>query len=750
MKQRSTTQVFLRSQLTLLKPFISNCSIVTARRGQDALGRLMANPYRNEADIEAFSIGAFSCAMLTPRDMVNDGVILYLHGGGYVAGGLQYAKGFGTTLAVRCGMRVLCAAYRLAPEHPFPAALDDAEDAYGWLLSHGYAPTQILLCGESAGGGLCYSLCQRLSARGWSQPAGIIAISPWTDLTASGASYTANERVDPSMTRERLKYYADCYAYGRQSDEKKLFPKTNPDEEADRTVKADPRMSPMFGELAGMPPSLIFVGGDEIMLDDARGMHERLLAAGRVSELVITPHMWHGYILYGMKEFNGDFVRMGRFIRANVPHQKKLRWMMLDNAAKIFPAARRRNWSNVFRLSATLGEEIDAALMQSALDVTVRRFPSIAVRVKTGMFWYYLEEIPQAPAVVDEKPYPLSRMPFDDIRKCAFRVILYGRRVAVEFFHALTDGNGGLVFLKTLVAEYIYQKHGVRVPVGDGILDRLEEPSEAETEDSFQRYAGVQKASRSDTDAFRIKGKREVDGFKTVTTFVLDADAVHEAARARGVTVTAYTVAVLMQAILRVQAARVRSRKRRKPVKVLIPVNLRRLFRSSTLRNFVLYVTPGVDPRLGDYEFDELCGIVHHQMQLQITQKQMGAMIATNVGSERPLVLRICPLFLKNLVMKLVFNAVGERKSCFSFSNLGLVKTPEEFSRYVDRLDFVLGVQASAPYNTSAITYGGRMNLSVIRNISEPVLEREIAHVLRERGLHACLESNTRHFADGN
>ncbi len=748
MKPRSTKQMLLRSQLALWKPFLSNCSLSTVRKGQDTLGKLMASPHKSEVKSEDIVLSNLTCSMLTPRDELSGGIILYLHGGGYTAGGLSYAKGFGTTLAAKCGIRVFCAAYRLAPEHPYPAALDDAEDAYGYLLSNGYAPSQILLCGESAGGGLCYALCLQLKEKGRTLPAGIIAISPWTDLTASGESYRLHKRIDPSMTAERLKYYADCYVYGSLSDGKQTVPRTNPDAADDRRIKQNPKISPLFGELSKMPPSLIFAGNDEIMLDDAAQMHTRLSEAGSLSELHIAPDLWHGYVLYGLREREKDFDRMRRFINQQVPRQKKLRWLTLDNAAKIFPAARRRNWSNVFRLSATLCEPIDRTVLQNALDVTVRRFPSIAVRLKTGMFWYYLEEIPEVPAIMDEKPYPLSRMPFDDIRRCAFRVILYGNRVAVEFFHALTDGNGGLIFLKTLVSEYLYQKHGVKVPVGNGVLDRLEEPNEAELEDSFFKYAGPQKASRSDTDAFRIKGRREADGFKTATTFILNADEMVAAARAKGVTVTAFTVAMLMLTADRLQRKTVRKAKKLRPVKVLIPVNLRRIFPSKTLRNFVLYATPGYDPRLGEYEFDELCRLVHHQMQLQITEKNMAAMIATNVGSEKPLLLRITPLFLKNLVMKLVFNAVGERKSCFSFSNLGVVTMPEEFASRVNRLDFVLGVQASAPYNTSAITYGGNMNLNIIRNIAEPVLEREIYAVLRELGIHPIAESNTRESED--
>ena len=704
----------------------------------------MTNPYKKDVRAEDFMIGSMPCSMILPRDEVSDGVILYLHGGGYTCGNLDYAKGFGSALSAKCGVRVLCVAYRLAPEEVYPAALQDATDAYGYLLSNGYAPSRILLCGESAGGGLSYSLCLKLRDKGWALPAGIIAISPWTDLTMSGASYETNLKKDPSMTKEKLKYYADCYLYGAKTSERNLYPVTNENAEEDEKIKRQPLVSPLFAELDRMPPSLIFVGGDEIMLDDAKGIHEKLLAAGCRSELVETPEMWHGYVLYGLKENEGDFDRIRKFIRTNVPHQKKLRWLTLDNAAKIFPAARRRNWSNVFRLSATLHESVDKTVLQSALDVTVRRFPSIAVRLKTGFFWYFLEEIPSAPEIMEEKPYPLSRMIFDDIRKCAFRVIVHDKRIAVEFFHALTDGNGGLVFLKTLVAEYLYQKYGTRVPIGDGVLDRLEEPSDAEMEDSFFKYAGKKSASRADTDAFKLMGEREVDGYKTNTTFLLDATEVAAEAKKRGVTVTAYLTAVLILSCVRVQESLVRNPKRLKPIKILIPVNLRKMFPSKTLRNFVLYATPGIDPALGEYAFDEVCQIVQHQMKLQITEKNLAAMIATNVNNERQMILRLAPLFVKNFVMKMIFNAVGERKSCFSFSNLGVVKMPEEFSSAVDRLDFVLGVQSQAPYNTSAITYNGVLNLNVIRNIKEPLLESRLYGVLREQGIHVKVESNTR------
>ena len=739
--------LILRSRLSLLKPFIAGCSLTTARVWQERVGKLMSATNRSDVTFEDFTIGDMPACMVKPKDEVSAGIILYLHGGGYTCGDLDYAKGCAATLAARCGVRVLCVAYRLAPEHPFPAAVDDAEDAYGYLLSAGYAPAQIMLCGESAGGGLCYSLCLQLLAKGRTMPAGIIAISPWTDLTGTAQSYKTNEKTDPTLTPERLKFFADCYLYGtdtQKSTAKNVYPNTCPSPEDDLAAKSAPLASPLFGDLTGMPPSLIFAGGAEILVDDASSMHQRLLDAGAQSELVITPNMWHGYVLYCIKDYDRDFSRIRKFIKARIPLQKKLRWMELDNAAKMFSAARTRNWSNVFRLSATMTEPVDMAAMRTALDVTVRRFPSIAVRIKAGFFWYYLEELPHAPEILEEKPYPLSRMPVSDIRKCAFRVFVHERRVAVEFFHALTDGNGGLVFLKTLVAEYIYQKYGVKVPQGNGVLDRLEEPDPEELEDSFFKYAGKHALSRKDTDAYLIRGEREIDGFRTNTTFLLDAKQVLALAKEQGVTVTAYLTAVQIEALDRLQRQQVHNPARHKPVKIFVPVNLRSLFPSKTLRNFILYAIPGVETKYGDYTFAELCQSVQHQMKLQITPRRMAAIMAANVSSEHGLFLRAAPLPLKNLVISGVYNAVGERKSCYSFSNLGVSRMPPEFEAYVDRMDFVLGTGKFQRYNVALITFKDKMMFNITRNVSKPLLERHLYDVLRERGVHVIAESNIR------
>lgn len=713
----------VRAQLHFFKPFVANCSLETTRKGQDKLGELMSVLHKREVYMKDHDFGAFQGAWVMPKDERRSGVILYLHGGGYTCGSLEYAKGFAATLASQCGVRVFCAAYRLAPENPYPAAVDDALEAYRYLLKKGYAPRQILLCGESAGGGLIYALCLRLRQEGLELPCGLIGISPWVDLTGSGQSYETNRDNDPSLTQELLEFYAKCYT----------------------TDPADPLCSPVFGDLTGFPPSLLFAGGDEILLDDARALHEKLVQSGCRSTLHIAPERWHAYVLYCLSEnMEEDMAAIDRFLTKNLSPARSLRWMRLDNAAKIYPAAKRRNWNNFFRLSATLTEPVDTEVLRRALDVTVRRFPSIAVRLRRGAFWYYLEEIPKAPAIQAEKSCPLAHAPFYEVRQCAFRVLVYHERIAVEFFHALTDGTGALVFLKSLLAEYLSQKYGLVIPAEKGVLGRLEEPSAEEVEDSFARYAGDVKLSRREATAYHLSGTPEPDGYKDIVTMMIPADKLRDCARGFGISVTELLCAAMMQAILDIQAKDVPRRAARKPVKVLLPVNLRTLFPSATLRNFASYITPEIDPRMGDCSFDELCQLVHHKMGMENNRRTMRAKFAANVASERSPVLRVMPLFIKNIAMKAVFDAVGECKSCLCLSNLGRVELPEVMTPYVTRMDFIIGVQARAPHNCGVITWNGTAYINCIRNIREPALELAFYRVLHRLGLPVKVESNTR------
>lgn len=281
----------LRSQLQLLRPILTRESLEHSRTSQDQAGMLIK---RRTMDFESIQFSNFEASFATPKECVGSLVILYLHGGGYTAGGLKYAEGFGSILAEKTGCKTFCAAYRLAPESPFPAALEDAAEAYEYLLCTGVEPKRIILAGESAGGGLCFSLALYLKEKGIPLPGGIVAISPWVDLTLTGESCTANKDGDPLLTLEQLRFFVRCYTEGQDV--------------------SNPLISPVFGDLSGICDNLIFAGDSELLLSDAKLINRKLTEAGVRSELHVRPEMWHGYILYGVDEADEDFERIISFV----------------------------------------------------------------------------------------------------------------------------------------------------------------------------------------------------------------------------------------------------------------------------------------------------------------------------------------------------------------------------------------------------------------------------------------------------
>lgn len=420
------------------------------------------------------------------------------------------------------------------------------------------------------------------------------------------------------------------------------------------------------------------------------------------------------------------------------------RWMRLDNAAKIYPAASSRRWHALFRLSATLTEPVDPEVLLQAQRRMVRRFPSFYVRLRRGMFWYYLEGVDECAAVEQDGESPCMPLQRREKRGLRLRVRYRGNRIAVEFFHAITDGTGGLCFLKTLVAEYLSLRYGVAIPRGDGVLDCDEPPHGAELDDSFLANAGDIAIDRTEANAYHLSGDLEPDGFIHLTTACVPLAAVTARAKAFGVSLTAYLTALLIDAACQLQQEDGTARRRRRPVKICVPVNLRRFFPSETLRNFSSYVNPGVETRLGTYTLEEIVQAVHHYMGTEATAKRLGAKFTANVSSERNAALRLAPLFLKNVAMKCAFLMVGDRKTTTILSNLGLVTLPDAMAAHVSRMEFVLGPLSRNPVACAALSYGDTLYLNLTSTLREPALERAFLTRLVRQGVPVRVESNQR------
>ena len=288
----------VREHLAKLPP--SSSLTIEQRRAQyDRAERVFPTPA--DVAIEAVKAPQRPAEWLRPPRVRSDTVVLYLHGGGYVIGSPRSHRHLAAAIARAASAQALSLDYRLAPEHPFPAALDDAVAAYQWLLGQGVTPGRVVLAGDSAGGGLTVATLIALRERGLPRPAAGVCISPWVDLTCSGKSYATKAASDPIVTHDIITALAEAYV-GSGGD------------------RRAPLASPLYADLRDLPPLLVQVGSEEVLLDDALSLGARARAAGvdaTVEEWPAMIHVWH-WFLPMLDEAEQAVAVIGKFVRARV------------------------------------------------------------------------------------------------------------------------------------------------------------------------------------------------------------------------------------------------------------------------------------------------------------------------------------------------------------------------------------------------------------------------------------------------
>ena len=246
------------------------------RKRSERASRL-ATP-KGDVDRRRFKVGTMNCEEFTPSDLRDtEHVILYCHGGGYIGGRLDYAANLSVKISMATGLKVYSFAYRLAPEHPYPAAADDADKMWNYITSNVTDASHIILAGDSAGGNMALCLTQRLIAEGKPAPRQLILFSPWTDMTGTSESYETYQDIDPILSREFVMNSAKAYLGDKDP--------------------ADVTFSPLFGSFENFPPVFIMAGRNEILLDDSVKLKEKIDQAGGTAELDIEEKGWHVYPL---------------------------------------------------------------------------------------------------------------------------------------------------------------------------------------------------------------------------------------------------------------------------------------------------------------------------------------------------------------------------------------------------------------------------------------------------------------------
>lgn len=414
-------------------------------------------------------------------------------------------------------------------------------------------------------------------------------------------------------------------------------------------------------------------------------------------------------------------------------------WFKLDNAALIYPAIRSANWNSVFRLSVILRDRVDPDKLQQALDDTLRRFPFFNVALREGIFWHYFQVLDKKLLIQKETNYPCQAFAFNR-RTQVFRVLYMDYKISFETFHSLTDGGGASRFFDTLLIRYFELCGADFADLGEFDCNTRDMPRQEENEDAFHRVATRQKSrGRGEKRAYQVRGKVEpVQKLRTVTGIV-DLPSLKAVAHTYAATINQLLTTVYFMALL--QDKKYTHTQSELPIKISVPVNMRRFFASTTLRNFSQFVNMELPLSEEEGDFEKILDLVRGQSQNFNPEYLLGS-INANVASERNFFVRIMPLKVKNFALKVVYNSVGERQFSSTLTNIGLHRMPAKASEYIEHYFMVLGATKLNKINLTAVGFGEECALTFSTRLAETQIVRDFFLKLRELGLEPKIFSN--------
>lgn len=358
------------------------------------------------------------------------------------------------------------------------------------------------------------------------------------------------------------------------------------------------------------------------------------------------------------------------------------RWRRLDNAAKIFPPTSSKRDSRVFRFACELTEDVDPQSLQAALDKTLELFPFYKSVLKKGLFWYYLEASDLEAAVSEEKDFPCAPLILGNRKRLLFSVTYYKRRINLEVYHALSDGTGAIQFLRALIVFYLQDKHGGELD-GEALKLDYDAAGSERDDDSFMKYFSREKARKSTQGprAYQIRGDRLPPGEMLIIEGLLPSSKLKAAAKERGATITEFLTAVLVTAI----GEGAPLHRRRKPVNIAIPVNLRQYFPSMSARNFFAVIT--VSCKLGrEIVFEDILAQVQRSFAIELIEEKIRVRMNALAALEHNFAMKVVPLALKDPIMNAAV-MVTKRHVTAGLSNVGVISLPEELSKYIRLID---------------------------------------------------------------
>eukprot|EP01029_Cantina_marsupialis_P003287 TRINITY_DN1310_c0_g3_i1.p1 TRINITY_DN1310_c0_g3~~TRINITY_DN1310_c0_g3_i1.p1 ORF type:complete len:435 (+),score=1.42 TRINITY_DN1310_c0_g3_i1:14-1318(+) len=418
-------------------------------------------------------------------------------------------------------------------------------------------------------------------------------------------------------------------------------------------------------------------------------------------------------------------------------------WIPLDNAAKIFPAIRNKEHTTVMRLSAVLTEPIVISSLLIALKKVETRFYYFKVRLRKGFFWYYLEQVEDSVKALPDDNMPCRAFSDTKENKLLLRVLVFKNRLSVEFSHILTDGHGLFVFLKSMLIYY-FKERGL---ISNNQIDHFFSTDfiKEEIEDSYHRYfkeniPRITRQAKAFHLPFHLRSKPRFD----VLFAILSIKDIQQKAQEKDVSITEYLVAVYLLVLQDIyfECKEEGISPRNKIARIQVPVNLRKIYHSRTMRNFSLFVMPEIDFRLGTYSFEEILTTVYHKMQVETDEKLISKIISRNVGMEKKVLLRGIPIWLKSLILHIKYYSEGANQYSGVVTNLGKVELPHSIRNKVD----FFAITPPPPnkklkLNCGVIGYGNKLVLSFGNISKSKKFEQKFLHFLSLQGINVKLKN---------
>lgn len=415
----------------------------------------------------------------------------------------------------------------------------------------------------------------------------------------------------------------------------------------------------------------------------------------------------------------------------------EIHWDKLDNTAHLFPVIAGESMSNVYRIFVTLNEEVDKNILQQALGIVLPQFPGFNVRLRQGVFWYYFEENGKpAPKIKEEFNYPCRFIVQNQNSSYLFRVSYFKNRINLEVFHVLTDGMGGINFLKELTYQYLRIAHPKLVEVTG---DRLSVDTSLNREDSFLRnYKKSHSRGYKTQKAFLIKGDKLRPGEFGVIHGYINIPQLKEVSHRYGVSINEYLVSAFVFGIYQEAMHGIPGKQ---PIRVAVPVNLRPFFNSVTTKNFFVMVSAEFLPQKENYTFEDVVEITKNSLRSQISKEHLEELFSYNVSNEKNMIARAVPLFIKNIAMRYVYT-ISALANTTTATNIGKISVEDAYKPYIKMFGAFLAMSKGQSLKGTICSYQNTLMITFSSVLADTSVQRGFFRRLSEDGLEVSIESN--------